>query len=136
MPITGIEEIQFAQHTDERGSLVSLDRQSGLPFDPLRVFYIFDCSPEAERGGHAVSAEMVLLAIRGNVVLDVDNGCQRARLTLDNPTHGVLVLPGVWIRLSQFAIGTVLLVASAERFANVKYFSTPQAVEADLSRAA
>ena len=127
MPIAGVDAIPLETHADGRGDLVALDRQSGLPFDAKRVFYLYNCPPDAVRGEHAVSAAMVLAVIGGSVRLDLDNGSQRMcglRVTPDRAFH---IRPGVWLRLRDFQPGTVVLVASEDVYDDVIYFDEAMA---------
>lgn len=123
--IHGVTSLDLPCHSDQRGSLIALDRDRGIPFAPQRVFFMVDCPSDAVRGAHAVSADMVLLAIRGRVSITVDNGVERTAVVLSRPEQGLHVRRGVWVQLHDFAPETVVLVVSAENYKDVTYHPAP-----------
>jgi len=125
MTISGTSLIELAQHTDERGSLVALAANCGVPFEVRRVYFIQGCPTGAVRAEHAISAEMVLVAVTGSVVVDMDNGEEHGEVVLNSPRTGLYVSKGIWIRLRDFSTDAVLLVVSPELYENVTYFETP-----------
>lgn len=131
MSIHGVTLIDLPRHSDERGSLIPLDRDRGIPFAPQRVFFMVDCPSDAARGSHAVSADMVLLAVRGSVLVEVDNGSERTTLVLDRPQQGLHVCRGVWVQLRDFTPQTVVLVVSEENYKDVAYYPTPHPEQID-----
>ncbi len=131
MSIHGVTLIEFPRHSDQRGSLITLDRNEGIPFAPQRVFFMVECPPHAIRGTHAVSADMVLLAVQGSVSVEVDNGSERTTLVLDRPHQGLHVCRGVWVQLRDFTPQTVVLVVSEENYKDVTYYPTPHPEQID-----
>jgi dTDP-4-dehydrorhamnose 3,5-epimerase-like enzyme len=45
-----IDFIPLQVHGDERGALISLEREINIPFDIRRVYYIFDTKSGVTRG--------------------------------------------------------------------------------------
>lgn len=125
MDISGVENVQLQTREDARGALAVLDRHQGLPFDVKRLFYLFDCPTTSVRAEHAVSADMVLVAICGSVSVDCDNGQQQTSRVLAAPNQAIVVRKGVWVKLHTFQAGTVVLVASEQNYADVAYFDQP-----------
>lgn len=122
----GVEHHSVAGHADGRGVLHSFEEGGPLPFAIARVFTIQGCGADTERACHAVTAHQALVAVAGGVTADLDNGSVRSQVRLERPDDVLVIRPGVWVRLHGFAAGTVLLVASSQRFADVRYFATPQ----------
>lgn len=125
MAISGVKSFELQAHVDARGSLIALDRTRGLPFDAKRIFCVFDCPQAAVRGEHTVSSDMLLMAVRGSVCVDLDNGSEQSYEVLSTPHRALYVHRGVWLRLSEFSPGAVLLVACAEAYEDVTYYDGP-----------
>lgn len=134
----GIERLPLAGHADQRGVLHAFESGAPLPFELARIFTIQGCPAHAVRACHAVTAHQAIIALTGAATADIDNGGERLSLRLEHAAEALLLWPGVWLRLRLFSAGTVLLVASSQRFANVLYFDTPQPhlIEPLLPRAA
>lgn len=45
--------ISFAELGDDRGGLISLESQQGIPFEIKRVYYIYNTLAKVARGFHA-----------------------------------------------------------------------------------
>ncbi len=122
----GVERISVAGHADDRGVLRAFERGDSLPFELARVFILQDCPPDAVRACHAVTAQQAIVALTGAATVDLDNGSERQTVRLESAAEALLLWPGVWLRLRLFSADTVILVASSQRFSDVRYFDTPQ----------
>ncbi|MCE9630405.1 MAG: FdtA/QdtA family cupin domain-containing protein [Planctomycetia bacterium] len=122
----GVELIPLVGHVDQRGVLHAFESGSSLPFELARIFTLQGCPPDAVRACHAVTAHQAIVALTGGATADIDNGSERQTVRLEHAAEALLLWPGVWLRLRLFSAGTVLLVASSQRFADVHYFDTPQ----------
>lgn len=123
--IAGARLVPQRPHRDERGALVALEKNQGLPFDLKRVFYIYDVPRKLVRADHCVSAHMLLLPICGSLRVECDNGSETHIFEMDDRETGLHVEPGVLIRLRDFAPGTVLMVASSLPYASTQYATRP-----------
>ena len=133
----GVERQPLVRHADPRGVLHAFEQDGPLSFTIRRVFCITQCAPHADRGCHAVTAYQALLAAHGSVSVDLDNGSERMDVRL-TAAELLVVWPGVWLRLHGFSSDAVLVVASSQTFAAVRYFDTPQPglLESSLQRPA
>jgi len=122
----GVSVSTIPTHQDDRGYLLSLDAQQSLPFELKRCFFIWGCPAFASRAGHSVSSPIALVALRGSVTIDLDNGDQRLRLELTQPDHLVCIEAGIWHRLRQFSPDALIAVATSSHYSETKYFDTPQ----------
>lgn len=62
-----IDFIPLQVHGDERGALISLEREINIPFDIRRVYYIFDTKSGVTRGFHAHRRlKQVAIAVKGS----------------------------------------------------------------------
>jgi hypothetical protein len=123
--IDGVSLIEFPVHRDARGNLIALDRQQSLPFEPRRVFYIFDVPSGAERAGHAISSDAVLIALQGSLQVVCDNGTEQQSYRLSGPTAGLHVRAGIVVRTREFSSGAILLVLSSTTYSDVSYSQVP-----------
>lgn len=134
----GVERHNLSGHADHRGMLHVLEQDGPLPFAIARVFWIQGCPPGASRASHAVTAQQALVAIAGTVTVDLDNGNERLQTRLAAAADLLVVQAGVWVRLHDFSTDAVVMVASSQRFADVRYFDAPQPslIELPLARGA
>ncbi len=114
---SGCRLISIPSVTDQRGTLAFATARRDIPFPIERVFWIYGVPQGQCRGGHAhrVCAEVVF-AVCGAVTMLLDDGRQRSSLRLSDPSVGLLVAPGVWCELTDFAPGTVLAVAASHPY--------------------
>ena len=100
--------------TDSRGSLSYAEYGEILPFIPLRYFIVFDVPEGQSRGGHAHRAvEQILVCVKGQVRVTVDDGRTRDEILLDSPKLGLYIPPRVWATQQNHSRDAVLLVLSS-----------------------
>ncbi|VVE89034.1 sugar 3,4-ketoisomerase [Pandoraea bronchicola] len=105
--------IQVKSHRDVRGGLSVLD--GTLPFDMKRVYWIYESDGQL-RGGHRHRVtRQALVAVHGQVVVNLDDGRHQAQVTLASPSQCLIVEPEDWHTM-QFGPGAVLLVIASEPF--------------------
>lgn len=102
---------------DSRGSLCFATNEQEIPFPVQRVFWIYDVPSGKCRGGHShrTCAEVVV-PVKGNFTMMVDDGRSRFSVVLDSPSKGILIPAGLWCELSDFAPGTVVLVMASQPY--------------------
>ncbi|ENG6438299.1 WxcM-like domain-containing protein [Escherichia coli] len=106
-----IEFISLQKHGDERGALVSLEREKNIPFDIRRVYYIFDTKEGITRGFHAHrKLKQVVIAVKGSCRFILDDGVERVSIVLDNPSKGLLITSLIWREMTDFSKDCVLMV--------------------------
>lgn len=123
--LLGTKLVKLPKHTDSRGCLIALDRDQSLPFDVRRVYCIYQGSAKSVRGEHATSAHCALVAVRGAVEVDLNNGREQTSVRLSRIDHALCIHAGVWLRLRNFANGAILLVAASQLYAKSVYFDRP-----------
>lgn len=123
--IAGARLLNVPEHRDARGALVALEFPTSLPFVPRRVFYMFDCPPDQRRGEHATSCRLALVALSGSVQVLVDSGHETGTCYLRQRDQVLDLEAGIWLRLSEFTAGTILLVAASTDYAQTTYFERP-----------
>lgn len=106
--------IELPKIADRPGNLTFVEGSAHVPFDLARVFYVYDIPADAYRGTHAhKTLHEVLVCISGSFDVNVDDGTNKATLTLNRPWRGLHLPPMLWASQSNFAPGTVYLVLAS-----------------------
>jgi dTDP-4-dehydrorhamnose 3,5-epimerase-like enzyme len=117
-----IQLIDFQQHGDERGSLVSLEYEKNIPFKIKRVYYIFNTKENVIRGYHAhKDLKQLAICIKGSCEFLLDDGKETCSIVLDNPNKGLLIESFMWREMSSFSQDCVLLVLADEVYNEMDY---------------
>ncbi len=107
------EIIKLKTFADERGALTVIDKV--LPFEIKRVYYIYDT--KASRGGHKHKKNrQALISVAGSCQINVRTENGMKSYVLDSPEKCLIIEPGDWHTMDNFAKGTVLLVLASEHF--------------------
>lgn len=108
--------IDVRKYTDSRGYLSVIEGGMDIPFEIKRIYYLY-MVPEAARGAHAHKAlQQLMIATSGSVHVTLDDGTDKKTFVLDKPWKGLLVAPGLWRDLDDFAGGTVCMVLASEKY--------------------
>lgn len=121
---------------NEAGHLTVFEKL--LPGDIKRVFFIHGTPETVERAGHAhVRSHNALTCVSGHCRVYVTNGTRETTFHLHRPDECLVLEPGDWHTMDQFAPGTVLLVASNEYYDPTDYVTTrPALVEVAVTEPA
>jgi len=96
---------------DSRGSLIALEKATGVPFDVARAYFIFDTREGVSRGCHAHHRlSQLAVAVHGGCTMILDDGEMRETFRLASPDQGLLIGPMVWREMHDFTPDCVLLV--------------------------
>jgi len=107
---------------DERGHLISLEKNVNSPFDIKRTFYIYDTKPGIARGAHANrNSEFLLIAINGSCKVKIDNGSQTEIVTLDSPEKALYLDKMLWKEMYDFSYNAMLLVLTNTLYDEKEY---------------
>ena len=113
--------IDIRKYTDTRGYLSVIEEGEDIPFEIKRIYYLY-MVPEAARGAHAhKQLQQLMVATSGSVHVTLDDGVNKRTFVLDKPWKGLLVVPGLWRDLDNFAGGTVCMVLASEHYAEEDY---------------
>ncbi|MBK9234575.1 MAG: WxcM-like domain-containing protein [Rhodoferax sp.] len=93
----GAQLIALPKVIDLRGALSFGEIGKQLPFEPKRFFVVYDVPSREVRGEHAHhQLHELLICLRGNLSVMVDDGQNRDEVLLDSPTVGLHVPPQLW----------------------------------------
>jgi dTDP-4-dehydrorhamnose 3,5-epimerase-like enzyme len=114
-------------NTVEGGAIVSCEKPDLLPFDPKRVYYLYDVPSGADRGGHAHKQLLQLMvAVSGSFEVVINDGKTEKTIRLDQPNQGLYVQPGLWNDLKGFSGGAICLVLASEEYTESDYIRTKE----------
>lgn len=112
--IRDLKILDIPKISDPRGNLAVIEKDV-IPFKMQRVYYLFDVPSGSNRGGHAHKAlYQFLIALSGSFDVIVKDGINENRITLNNPSKGLLIIPGIWRELENFSSGAVCLVVASD----------------------
>lgn len=83
----------------------------GMPMQIKRVFTIHNVPEGQIRGDHAHRyCTQGVVCVNGKVKIELYDGFGSTDDTLDNSSHGLIIPPGIWNKITFFDSNTVLLV--------------------------
>ena len=112
-------------NTVEGGAIVSCEKSDLLPFDPKRVYYLYDVPSGTDRGGHAhKQLQQLMVAVSGSFEVVINDGKTEKAIRLDQPNQGLYFPPGLWRELKEFSGGAICLVLASEDYNEADYIRT------------
>lgn len=106
----------------ESGDITSINNNLNIPFETKRVYYLYDVPNRADRGGHAHKAlHQLIIAISGSFDLELFDGFNTVKYTLNQPDQGLLIVPGIWRNLDNFSGGGICLVLASSEYQEEDY---------------
>jgi len=125
---SGIVRLQCFKDLPD-GNLFIAEVNRHVPFDIKRVYFINGLvNPIAVRGKHAhKTLEQLMFCISGSFVLHLDDGTNRQRITLRDPSCGIRIGPMLWHTMGSFSHDCVILVIASAVFDESDYIRDYQA---------
>ncbi len=104
--------IPFPSSDTQNGTLFMYQEEpDAIPFVAKRVLVMKGMKKEDARGGHTHHrTQQVLVALQGGCTVDLDNGSEKAQVTLATADTGLLLSPLVWHTMRDFEPDTILMV--------------------------
>ncbi|MBS0630850.1 MAG: FdtA/QdtA family cupin domain-containing protein [Verrucomicrobia bacterium] len=114
---SGLLRLQFFKDAPD-GNLFIAEAGRHVPFAVKRIYFINQlANREAVRGKHAHRRlEQAIFCINGSFTLQLDDGRHTQRMTLDDPSCGVLLGPMLWHTMTRFSRDCVILVLASDHF--------------------
>jgi hypothetical protein len=114
--------IELPKIVDHRGNLTFIEGGRHVPFDPKRVYYLYDVPGGAARGGHAHrKLEQFIIAASGSFTVITDDGVHRKDFYLNRSYYGLYVPTMVWREIDNFSSGSVCLVLASRLYEEGDY---------------
>ncbi len=116
-PLAGCFVHELPQVEDLRGNLSVVEFQKDVPFDVKRCFWVYGVPGREVRGEHAhVECHQFVMCVAGSVQLVLDNGHERAQVSLDRPSMGVHIPPMTWGIQYKYSDDAVLVVFASHLY--------------------
>lgn len=108
---------------DEKGKLYVAEYGKELPFIVRRVYYICNVkNKNIVRGYHAhKQLHQVMICLGGHCDIILDNGHDRIRITLDDPSKALYLEPGLWREMTNFSENSTLMVLASDEYTEEDY---------------
>jgi UDP-2-acetamido-3-amino-2,3-dideoxy-glucuronate N-acetyltransferase len=115
--VAGASLHRLVRADDLRGSLVSGELESHIPFAPQRFFSVMHVPSKDVRGAHAHRVcEQFLVCLAGSVAVVLDDGRVREEVALESPQLGLYVPPLVWSVQYRYTRDAILLVLASHPY--------------------
>ena len=114
--VGGVDVHTLTAARDERGALAALEL-ADCPFEPRRIFAVYDVPSESVRGAHAHRAcHQFLVCVAGRLTCLVDDGESSDEIEMDGPSIGIHIPPLVWGTQWRYTKDAVLLVLASHPY--------------------
>ena len=111
----------LTQARDERGALAALEL-ADCPFEPQRIFAVYDVPSESLRGSHAHrTCHQFLVCVAGRLTCLVDDGTKSEEIDMGGPAIGVHIPPMIWATQWRYSSDAVLLVLASHPYDAADY---------------
>ena len=108
---------ELPQIEDLRGNLSVIEFQKDVPFEIQRCFWVYGVPGREVRGEHAhFECHQFLMCVAGSIELVLDDGHERAQISLDRPSLGVHIPPMKWGIQYKYSKDAVLVVFASHLY--------------------
>ena len=105
------------QKDDINTGLSFFEGEHDVPFRISRIYSIFESEQDKQRGFHAHKQSWHLLFCPyGSIDVMVDTGKERKKISLSDPSTGLILHPSVWREMYWRKAGSVLCVAASGHY--------------------
>jgi len=120
--VPGVTLHRLRNADDMRGMLSVAEVGPDIPFEVKRFLAVYDVPSKEVRGERAHrTCQQFLICVRGSVALVVDDGRQRAEVTLDQPAVGVHVRSMIWTVLYRHTADAMVLTFASQHYDPADY---------------
>lgn len=117
-----VNMIQLQSHGDDRGLLISLERDKNIPFEVKRVYYSFGTKEGVVRGLHAHhKLKQMVVAVKGSCRFVLDNGEERVDVVLSSPYQALYIDSFLWREIHDISEDCVCMVLADDVYNEADY---------------
>lgn len=117
-----VDDCKKIKINEIRPNILSFYNNKTIPFVIKRIYYLYDIAKEETRGAHAhKQLFQLLIAAAGTFNVELDDANKKQIFCLNNPSEGLLIVPGIWRNLTNFSVGSVALVLVSEYYTEDDY---------------
>ena len=106
----------------ESGDITVINNLELIPFEIKRVYYLYDVPNRADRGAHAhKELFQLVVAVSGSFDIELFDGVDKVKYTLNQPDQGLIIVPGIWRDLNNFSGGGICLALASHEYDEMDY---------------
>ncbi len=114
--------IEVSKVHNRAGNISIIEGYKTLPFEPKRIFYIYDIPAGEARGAHAhKECHQFIIAGSGSFEVSLDDGTTKKTVSLNRPYYGLHIPPGIWAHELNFSSGAICLVLASHKYNEADY---------------
>lgn len=114
--------IELPRIQNRSGNITPIQGTDNIPFEPQRVFYLYDIPGGESRGAHAhKECHQFLIAASGSFEILLDDGINKRLVALNRPYYGLHIPPGIWASELNFSSGAICLVLASHKYNEKDY---------------
>ena len=114
--------IEVPKITNRSGNISIVEGLKNLPFEPQRVFYLYDIPAGEARGAHAhKECHQFIIAASGSFEVSMDDGVNKKTVSLNRPFYGLHIPAGIWAHELNFSSGAICLVLASGKYSEQDY---------------
>lgn len=114
--------IELPKFSNRAGNISVVEGLKNLPFEPQRVFYLYDIPAGEGRGAHAhKECHQFIVAASGSFEVALDDGVNKKTISLNRPFYGLHIPPGIWAHELNFSSGAICLVLASHKYSEADY---------------
>ena len=119
---SSLVELQFYNDFPD-GNLVIGEALRNIPFRIKRFYFInYLFNPKAIRGLHAhKKAQQAIFCINGSFDIHLDDGANKQKIRMDDPSIGILLGPKLWHIMKRFSRDCLILVVASDYYKESDY---------------
>lgn len=110
-----VKILNFPKISDPRGNLTFLQNPQSIPFEPQRIFWLYDVPGGGQRGGHAYQFQQeLIIALSGSfeVVITRPEGTVE-KYFLNRSYYGLYLPALTWRHIENFSTNSLALHLSS-----------------------
>lgn len=114
--------IEVPRVNNRAGNISIVEGLKNMPFEPHRVFYLYDIPAGESRGAHAHrECHQFIIAASGSFEVALDDGQNKKTVSLNRPFYGLHIPPGIWANEFNFSSGSICMVLVSHKFNEADY---------------
>ena len=112
-----VKIIELPKILDIRGNLSFIEENKHIPFEIKRAYWLYDVPGGEKRGGHAYRNNIeFIVALSGSFDIEVSDGNQTMKYTLNRSYYGLLVPNLLWREMSNFSTNSLAMIVASTEF--------------------
>jgi hypothetical protein len=114
--------IDLPKISERKGAITPIYGGENVPFEIMRLYYLYDVPGGESRGGHAhKQLQQLIVSVMGAFDVILDDGAGRRSIHLDRAYNGLYIPTMIWRELENFSSGGICLVLASHHYDPADY---------------